>query len=694
MPNALAWLTGRDDLTGQPDPPFGIDSGRLLARSPLDLGVQNPVLAPYYPSPSERFSGWISDLLGAGPGASLAKQNFATGVPNLLQATPLGIGLSAADLLHAKAADDPAGVAAAAIGMVPGVGGEARAAKNLIPWQNETEKALKMIEHVLEGKPAPQFQPKPLGAKPPQDTDVALSAIEDALNSPDIAKTFASTGPTAASKGTPMSDLEPMDQKKSWMHPEDMVYKEGQWWQKKGLPNTTKAEAAALPSKDGYTLFSAASKNVPGSEKDYFVHDPAGNKIGSLTYFPEKDSMPAQWQFSAHGVAPKYNTSLEELMHYIPGWHKQSLPASTTGAKSPIYDYEKDDNGLYHIFDVTSGKTKAVKDTELMAKSWINEQKAKSLGMTLVKNPFTVQENLGGSYDIIHSGTGNTYDVGFKSKMEAENKAKELFNKSQSGVKTIPITESKSSAAKPFDEVANKDYPQLPNYWKPNPAFDSKVTGLIRKDFSPVDWKNYTPPNARNEAVTPKLAVDPSHVESLGGNSKLALWKGGSIAGYPQELPDMVSKVAPNSGEPAKEKFEKAFFLADRPSVADSYIVGHDKGPAPYVALPKNVVETDWTDLAKKFKQYAPQATSAAHYSPVLMKYIIDAAREHGADMAIVHNIHDIGGPQTQYVVLNTNALRAPTAKFDPSKLHLRYPLAGLAGAGIYTAAEEGEEKQ
>ena len=618
MPNALAWLTGRDDLTGQPDLPFGIDSERLLARSPLDLGVQNPVLAPYYPSPSERFSGWISDLLGAGPGASLAKQNFATGVPNLLQATPLGIGLSAADLLHAKAADDPAGVAAAAIGMVPGVGGEARAAKNLIPWQDEADKVVKIIEHALAGKPAPQFHSEPSGgaaapvdiwkvdpkmlqigqqvtagpggavgtfngispggttlvnwkkAVPKNDTDVVLSAIHDAMNSPDIAKTFASTGP---------------------------------------------------------------------------------------------------------GVAP-------------------AMPATTTGAKPPIYDYQKDDNGLYHIFDIESGKTKAVKDTVLEAKSWINEQKAKSLGMPLVKNPFTVQENLGGFYDIVHSGTGQTHGTYFDSKMDAENEAKKLFNESQSGVKTIPITESKSLAAKPFDEVANKNYPQLPNYWKPNPAFDSKVTGLIRKDFSPVDWKNYTPPNARNEAVTPKLAVDPSHVESLGGNPNLALWKGGSIAGYPKELPDMTGKVVPNNGEPAKEKFEKAFFLADRPSVADSYIVDHDKGPSPYVALPKSVVETDWTDLAKKFKQYAPQATSAAHYSPILMKYIIDAAREHGADMAIVHNIHDLGGPQTQYVVLNTNALRAPTAKFDPSKLHLRYPLAGLAGAGIYTAAEEGEEKQ
>jgi hypothetical protein len=608
-------------------------------------------------------------LLGAGPGASLAKQNFATGVPSLLQATPLGVGLSALDYAHARATNDPGGAAAAAIGLMPGAGPELKAgakAAKLIPWKDETDKALISIEHALDGLPAPQFHPQPIGggAKPkPQDTDVALSAIHDALNpGTPLPDWMAPVKPPAAAsyvKQDPhVGDFTVFDKSHKPVESfptEEKAKKFAAKWDQSfsGMTNTQ----ATLPSKEGYTLSSAANKDFPESAKDYFIHDPAGKKVGDLTYVEEEkhnaiSSTPAHWQLSMEGVAPKVGSSLDDLMNYIPSWHKQTLAEKSAGAaKPPVFDYEKDDNGLYHIFDAVSGKTHTVKDTESQAKAWINEQKAKSAGFNLMYGSDPV---------------------------------------------TIPITESKSPApaVKPFDEDAYKGYPTLPAYWKPNPEFDSKVTGLIRKDFTPVDWKNYTPPNARNEAVTPKLAVDPTHVESLGGNPKVALWKGGSLSGYPQELPDMTGKVVSNNGESAKEKFEKGFFLADRPSVANQYTTGHDAGPSPYVALPKNVVETDWTDLAKKFKDYSLSAGGAAHYSPIMMKYIIDAAREHGADMAIVHNIHDIGGPQTQYVVLNTNVLRAPTAKFDPSKLHLRYPLAGLAGAGIYTAAQEGEEKQ
>lgn len=118
MANMLAWLTGRDDQTGQP--------------SPLQYDDGQPSLRAYNPPPSEQFAGWLSGLLGAGPGASLAKQNFATGIPSLLQMSPLGVGLSAADLQHARAADDPMGAAAAAIGMLPAAGPEARAGAKIL----------------------------------------------------------------------------------------------------------------------------------------------------------------------------------------------------------------------------------------------------------------------------------------------------------------------------------------------------------------------------------------------------------------------------------------------------------------------------------------------------------------------------------------------------------------------------------
>lgn len=115
MVNVLSWLTGREDKTGQP--------------SPLQYDDGQPSLRAYNPAPSEQFSQWMAGLLGAGPGASLAKQNFATGVPSLLAASPLGIGLSAVDLIHAKNANDPMGAAAAAIGMVPGLKPEVQAVR-------------------------------------------------------------------------------------------------------------------------------------------------------------------------------------------------------------------------------------------------------------------------------------------------------------------------------------------------------------------------------------------------------------------------------------------------------------------------------------------------------------------------------------------------------------------------------------
>ncbi len=114
MVNMLAWLTGRNQ--GEAPSPVRYDDGQ-------------PSLRAYNPAPSEQFNQWLSGLLGAGPGASLAKQNFATGIPSLLAASPLGIGLSAADLIHAKNANDPMGAAAAAIGMVPGLKPEVQAVR-------------------------------------------------------------------------------------------------------------------------------------------------------------------------------------------------------------------------------------------------------------------------------------------------------------------------------------------------------------------------------------------------------------------------------------------------------------------------------------------------------------------------------------------------------------------------------------
>lgn len=136
MANMLAWLTGREDRTQDPWP----------------FQPSAPELRAYNPAPSERFAHMISGALGAGPGASLAHQRFAEGVPSVLSLfPPLGAGLSAADLLHAKAAGDPMGVAAAALGMLPGARPAGQAVKKAAGVT--TEDLLAQIAAALEGKP-------------------------------------------------------------------------------------------------------------------------------------------------------------------------------------------------------------------------------------------------------------------------------------------------------------------------------------------------------------------------------------------------------------------------------------------------------------------------------------------------------------------------------------------------------------
>lgn len=115
MVNMLAWLTGREDQTGQP--------------SPLQYDDGQPSLRAYNPTPSERVGNWIQDLLMAGGAQAYPAGHMAHGMRDILAASPLGIGMSAADLLHAKSAGDPMGAAAAAIGLVPGLKPEVRAVR-------------------------------------------------------------------------------------------------------------------------------------------------------------------------------------------------------------------------------------------------------------------------------------------------------------------------------------------------------------------------------------------------------------------------------------------------------------------------------------------------------------------------------------------------------------------------------------
>lgn len=157
MANVLAWLTGREDRTEDPWP----------FQPQAELRTFNP-------PPSERFAHWVSGALGAGPGASLARQRFAEGVPSVLSLfPPLGAGLSAADLLHAKAAGDPLGVAAAAIGMVPGARPAGQAVK---AGENAIAQGVDELFASIKNKTAPLFQSKI------DPTEHALGAIGAALD--------------------------------------------------------------------------------------------------------------------------------------------------------------------------------------------------------------------------------------------------------------------------------------------------------------------------------------------------------------------------------------------------------------------------------------------------------------------------------------------------------------------------------
>jgi hypothetical protein len=118
----------------------------------------------------------------------------------------------------------------------------------------------------------------------------------------------------------------------------------------KGAPAELPRPGASLPSNEGYTLSSAFNKNFPGTEKDYFVHDPSGKIVGDLTHNERivtgRDPqgapaswLPASWTLDMPGVAAKSGSSLEELMQSLPGWHKGAEAAwkPSPAPKAPTF---------------------------------------------------------------------------------------------------------------------------------------------------------------------------------------------------------------------------------------------------------------------------------------------------------------------------------------------------------------------
>jgi len=206
---------------------------------------------------------------------------------------------------------------------------------------------------------------------------------------------------------------------------------------------------------------------------------------------------------------------------------------------------------------------------------------------------------------------------------------------------------------------------------------------ILQDSLTPVNWMEYKPQRGKLPDQINWGQNDPEKLKELGVNPNVILYKGGNLpAGeYPEQIFDPL-KDKPHSDEPA-------FFAADAPHVAKNYgtLGGH------YVARPSKVFEVDYTKLAKQLGHPIDPESGTAPYGGLVAK-ILKEAKQHNPDLVIMHNMHDYGGPQTQYAFMNTSVLRAPHAAFDPTKLHLRYPLAGLAGGGLFAYGMANDESQ
>lgn len=277
MANMLSWLLGQE---------ASVDPWPFRAQDELK---------PYYPTPSEQVGNWIQDALMAGGAKAYPAGHVAHGVRDILSMSPLGIGMSAADLIHAKNANDPMGAAAAAIGMIPAVGPEARAA----------------------GRPVAKL------------ATTAVGDAQQALNQ-QLEKLFSPYKPQQTAAGNPLPPIASGEPLKTMtetpyevmLHPHET-----------SVPGTTWIDKANLVQKNG------------------------------------------QW-YLKEGYQPT-----------------EALGKGYAPPVKPIFDYEKDDNGLYHVFDAMTGKTHTVKDKESEAKAWINEQKAAAMGLKPLALTDTIKDS-------------------------------------------------------------------------------------------------------------------------------------------------------------------------------------------------------------------------------------------------------------------------------------------------------------
>ncbi len=206
-----------------------------------------------------------------------------------------------------------------------------------------------------------------------------------------------------------------------------------------------------------------------------------------------------------------------------------------------------------------------------------------------------------------------------------------------------------------------------------------QITSKEYKTFKSVDPD--TLPRRRSIQEEIKFGEnDPKELEKRGWLTHAQFWKAGRSSSPPHPLdtphPDFPNYPSEIFDPKTKKKghSEPAFFLADTKGEAEGYT---DLGPVgkPYIMNAKKPMEIDIYNAAGEHS-----------YSKIgdEMALAIREARKMGADVLAIHRIRDNarGGKSThtQYAVLDTSILRAPNAKFDPAKAHLRDPLSGIVG--------------
>jgi hypothetical protein len=146
--NGLPWDQLRRVYVGQTkpqemptapvDPNAGLaaDLGRATVLPPIAPPTVNQpfgeLRASPPPSPSERITSGVQQLLSAAGADNYTSNNLANKLMGLVQSTPLGVPIAAADTAHYNSQRDVGNTALAAAGMIPGAKPVARAAKKAV----------------------------------------------------------------------------------------------------------------------------------------------------------------------------------------------------------------------------------------------------------------------------------------------------------------------------------------------------------------------------------------------------------------------------------------------------------------------------------------------------------------------------------------------------------------------------------